>query len=103
MVLEHALITVPAGQEEAFEAAFRQARAVIESSPGCRRAWLHRGSESPQQFLLLVEWEHLDDHLVGFRQSERFTQWRSLVGPFFEHPPQVDHYNPVADVGSSPG
>jgi heme-degrading monooxygenase HmoA len=97
MVLEHAIITVAPGQEDAFESAFRQARTVIESSPGCRRAWLHRGIERPQRFLLVVEWERLEDHLVGFRQSERFTEWRSLVGPFLAVPPEVDHYAPVGD------
>jgi hypothetical protein len=44
---------------------------------------------------LLVEWETLDDHLVGFRESERFSEWRSLIGPFFDSPPVVDHVEPV--------
>jgi heme-degrading monooxygenase HmoA len=95
MVLERAVINVPAGQETAFEAAFERGKAVITASPGCRSARLHRGIESPSQYLLLVEWDRLDDHLVGFRQSPRFDDWRAIVGPFFDSPPEVDHYEQV--------
>jgi len=56
---------------------------------------LHRGVEATDRYLLLVEWETLDDHIVGFRQSDRFTEWRALIGPFFESPPMVDHVEAV--------
>ncbi|MGD0313383.1 MAG: antibiotic biosynthesis monooxygenase [Acidimicrobiales bacterium] len=95
MVLEHAVITVRKGASEAFEAALEQARAVIAGSPGFRSLSLHRGVEDPDRYLLLVEWEALEDHVVGFRESERFTQWRALIGPFFDSPPLVDHFEPV--------
>ncbi|HEX3981829.1 MAG TPA: antibiotic biosynthesis monooxygenase [Acidimicrobiales bacterium] len=91
MVLEHAVITIRDGASEAFEAALRQARTVIAGSPGFVSLSLHRGVEVPDRYLLLVEWETLDDHMVGFRQSERFTEWRSLIGPYFDSPPVVDH------------
>jgi heme-degrading monooxygenase HmoA len=102
MVLERAVIKVADGRQDAFEAAFIEARAVIESSPGCRSARLHRGVENPEQFLLLVEWDRLEDHLVGFRQSEHFTEWRAIIGPFFAQPPEVDHYQPVGQVAAPP-
>ncbi len=95
MVLEHAVITVRVGASEEFEAALRQARAVIAASPGFVSLSLHRGVEKPDRYLLLVEWETLDDHLVGFRQSDLFTEWRALIGPFFESPPMVDHVEAV--------
>jgi heme-degrading monooxygenase HmoA len=56
---------------------------------------LHRGVEDPNRYLLLVEWETLDDHMVGFRESEAFVEWRSLIGPYFVSPPVVDHYTTV--------
>jgi heme-degrading monooxygenase HmoA len=95
MVLEHAVITVRDGASQEFEAAVRQARAVIAASPGFVSLSLHRGVEAPDRYLLLVEWETLDDHIVGFRQSDRFTEWRALIGPFFESPPMVDHVEAV--------
>jgi heme-degrading monooxygenase HmoA len=95
MVLEHAVITIRDGASEAFEAALRQARTVIAGSPGFVSLSVHRGVEVPDRYLLLVEWESLDDHMVGFRQSERFAEWRSLIGPYFDSPPVVDHVQPV--------
>jgi hypothetical protein len=34
----------------------------------------------------------VEDHMVGFRESELFTQWRGLIGPFFANPPEVTHW-----------
>jgi len=59
---------------------------------------LSRGVESPDRYLLLVEWESLEDHTVGFRESDRFAEWRSHIGPFFDAPPEVDHFGPVAGL-----
>ncbi len=95
MVLEHTLISVRPGSEEAFEAALLEARRIISASPGFRSLELHRGVESPDRFLLLVEWETLEDHVVGFRESEAFAAWRALIGPYFASPPVVDHFVPV--------
>ncbi len=95
MTLEHALITIRPDAHEQFEAALTEARTVISSAPGFRSLRLHRGVESPDRYLLLVEWETLEDHTVGFRESPAFAEWRSLIGPFFESQPEVDHYEPV--------
>jgi heme-degrading monooxygenase HmoA len=95
MILEHALITVRPDSHEEFEAALVRAREVISAAPGFLSLRLSRGIESPDRYLLLVEWETLEDHTVGFRESERFAEWRSQIGPFFDSPPVVDHYTPV--------
>jgi heme-degrading monooxygenase HmoA len=99
MVLEHAVITIRPGSADGFEAALTEARAVISASPGFRSLALHRGVEEPDRYVLLVEWETLDDHLVGFRQSEAFTAWRALIGPYFEGQPVVDHLEPATVRG----
>ena len=95
MILEHAIVDIPSGQQDAFEAAFAEAKTVLAGASGCRSISLRRGIESPSRYLLLVEWDALDDHMIGFRESERFTQWRALIGPFFDGPPSVDHYEPT--------
>ena len=95
MVLEHTVITVRPGTATEFEAALIEARSVISRAHGFILLELHRGVESPDRYLLLVEWETVDDHMVGFRQSEAFAQWRALIGPYFASPPVADHYGPV--------
>ncbi len=98
MILEHALITVRPDSHREFESAMAKARAVISASPGFGSLQLHRGVESPDRYLLLVEWDTLEDHTVGFRESPAFTEWRSHIGPFFDAPPVVDHFDPVAGL-----
>lgn len=96
MVLEHALITVRPDSHAEFEAAMAKARGVISQAHGFRSFRLHRGVEAPDRYLLLVEWDTLEDHTVGFRESPAFLEWRSHIGPYFDSPPTVDHYDPVA-------
>ncbi len=96
MVLEVARFDITLGAEQAFSDAFAQAGPLFAASPGFRSARLTRGVESPSRFVLLVEWDSVDDHLA-FRASERFPEWRGLVGPHFAGPPDVEHY---ADVPS---
>ena len=97
MILEHALIAVRPGSQAEFEVAVSRAREVISAAPGFRTFALHRGVESPDRYLLLVGWETLEDHTVGFRGSPAFAEWRSLIGPFFDGQPEVDHYLPLPD------
>jgi len=98
MVLEHALIAVPPDAHPEFEVAMKRAREVISASPGFRSLALHRGIEHPDRYLLLVEWDSLEAHTVGFRESPAFAEWRSHIGPFFASPPEVDHYDPVVGL-----
>lgn len=98
MVLEHAHITIRPGTADEFEDAVLRARSIIAASEGFVSLELHRGIEEPHRYLLLVEWDSLDDHVIGFRQSEAFPRWRALIGPYFESPPLVDHFAPVDDL-----
>ena len=94
MVLEVALIDVT--DPDGFAAAYRQARETLAATPGCRSVRMTRGIESPERFVLLVEWDSVEAHEVNFRQTDRFTSWRGLIGPYFSAPPQVEHFTDVA-------
>ena len=95
MVLEVALIDVLADQEDAFARAYAEGHAVLAGTPGCRSVRMTRGIESPPRFVLLVEWDSVAAHEENFRQTERFTTWRSLIGPYFAAPPRVEHFTDV--------
>ncbi|MYW01270.1 antibiotic biosynthesis monooxygenase [Streptomyces sp. SID3343] len=92
MVVEHVDIAVTPGREEEFEAAFVRGREVLAEAEGFRWARLLRQIEAPSSFLVLIGWDTLEAHTVGFRESELFGQWRAVVGPFFAVPPTVVHY-----------
>ena len=96
MILELADIRIRPGQNAAFEAAIAQAAGtIISKAKGFQRFTINKGIESPERYVLQIFWDTLEDHTVGFRQSELFTQWRGLVGPFFAAPPVVEHFELV--------
>lgn len=92
MVLEHAVLEVIPGQEAAFEEAFSTAKAIISVAPGFKSLRLSRCLENPSRYLLLVEWDRLQDHTDGFRVSAAYQKWRTLLHHFYSPFPTVDHY-----------
>jgi heme-degrading monooxygenase HmoA len=92
MILESALLDVRPGEEAAFEAALREARPLIAATPGFRAIAVRRCIETPNRYLLLVEWEKLEDHTIGFRQSPRYETWRALLHRFYDPFPVVEHF-----------
>ena len=92
MPLEHALLDVIAGREQEFEAAFREAREIIVQQPGFLWLRLERCVERPNRYLLLVDWERLEDHTEGFRTSAGYERWRELLHHFYDPFPEVLHF-----------
>ena len=95
MVLEHALLPVLPGRESDFEAAFAEARALIAARPGFRRLSLSRCIERPGTYLLLVEWDRVEDHTRGFRGSPAHQRWRELLHGCYDPFPTVEHFREV--------
>ena len=94
-VTEIADLQIVAGSEADFVAAYKAARSVLTSTPGCRSARMTQCIETPTRFVLVVEWDSVEAHEQNFRASERFAQWRGAVGPFFAQPPHVEHVRDV--------
>jgi heme-degrading monooxygenase HmoA len=93
MILEVADIRIAPGKQAAFDEAVRRGLASVVSQAKGFRGWkVNHSIESPERYLVMIFWDALDDHMVGFRQGPLFTQWRAIVGPFFAQPPQVEHF-----------
>ena len=99
MILEHAILPVVPGREAAFEAAFAEAQSIIAGMPGFVDLRLSRSVETPNEYLLLVHWETVEAHEVGFRGSPEYARWRELLHGFYEPFPVVEHFAEVARVG----
>ncbi len=95
MILEAARLDVRAGERAAFEAAFRRTSRIIAEMPGYVSHELHRCLETEGRYLLLVQWERLEDHTVGFRGSTAYQEWRALLHHFYDPFPTVEHFEPV--------
>lgn len=99
MILEHALLQIKPGQEAEFVRTFELASSIIASIPGFIELAVSRGVESPGTFLLLVKWQTLEDHTIGFRQSTAYLEWKRLLHDFYEPFPVVEHFDPIIERG----
>lgn len=95
MILEVAPLQVRPDQTDEFEAAFKKAQAIISSTSGYISHELSRCLERPSEHILLVRWQTLENHEVGFRKSDDYLEWKALLHHFYDPFPTVLHYQTV--------
>ena len=98
MVLEVAILNVIAGREAEFEAAFVEAQRIISSMKGYRAHELRRCLEARNRYILLVHWDKLEDHTIGFRGSAGYQEWKRMLHHFYDPFPVVEHYAPIPSL-----
>ncbi|MBK0378171.1 antibiotic biosynthesis monooxygenase family protein [Mucilaginibacter segetis] len=98
MILEVAVLNVLPGQEDAFIKTFTIAQGIISKMEGCYSHQLKRCIENTSRFILLVEWQELTDHTVGFRKSEDYQEWKKLLHHFYDPFPTVEHYENIVEL-----
>lgn len=101
MILEVAILEVIPEQTLSFEKDFEKASDIISSMKGYRGHQLQRCLEVSNRYLLLVNWEELTDHTIGFRQSTAYLDWKALLHQYYDPFPTVEHYEMVYS-GSTP-
>ena len=97
MIHEAAVLNIRSGEESAFEEAFRAASPLIAAAPGYVSHVLQRCLETKGRYLLLVRWETLEAHTIGFRQSANFQQWKQQLHHFYDPFPVVEHYESLIE------
>jgi heme-degrading monooxygenase HmoA len=95
VITEHALLEVIPGQEDAFLRSMEAAKTHIAGSPGFVSLRVERCVERPSCFLLLAEWDRLEDHTEGFRGSAAYEEWRAALHHFYDPFPVVEHFEAV--------
>jgi heme-degrading monooxygenase HmoA len=95
VILEVATLDVKPGQTTEFEQAFTKAQRIISASTGYVRHELQHCLENSHRYVLLVWWETLEAHTVGFRQSAPYQEWKALLHHFYDPFPTVEHYEEV--------
>jgi heme-degrading monooxygenase HmoA len=95
MILEVAILDVIESQTPAFELAFKEAEKIISTMNGYINHELKRCLEKNNRYILLVNWETLEDHILGFRQSPQYLEWKKLLHHFYDPFPTVEHYQNI--------
>ena len=92
MILEKADLHVKPNLTTKFEETFKKAQLIISAMKGFIALDLFKCIEKENTYLLLVKWETIEDHEIGFRQSKEYQQWKQLLHHFYEPFPEVLHY-----------
>jgi heme-degrading monooxygenase HmoA len=95
MILETAVLDVRPGQSNDFERSFAEAQTLVAQIPGYQRHELRRCLERDDRYLLLIWWDTLESHTVGFRESPQYQDWRRLLHHYYDPFPVVEHYEGV--------
>ena len=95
MILEVAILDVKPNKEREFEVAFNKAQTIISNIRGYKSHQLQKCIEKQNRYILLVNWETLEDHTVGFRKSKEYQEWRALLHHFYDPFPEVEHYESI--------
>ncbi|MES2664251.1 MAG: antibiotic biosynthesis monooxygenase [Pseudomonadota bacterium] len=94
-MLEVAVLNIVRGKEEKFEIAFLHASNIISNMPGYISHQLQRCVENTSRYLLLVKWKTMEYHMVGFRNSTQYQEWKKLLHHFYDPFPIIEHYELV--------
>lgn len=95
MILEMAILIVKPRLENQFEADFRIASKYISAIDGYVGHSLQKCMEQNNKYVLLVEWNKLEDHIIGFRQSAAYIKWKELLHHYYDPFPTVAHYETI--------
>lgn len=95
MILEIAILEVKQGMGANFERDFQKAGQYISCIQGYQRHSLKKCLEQPNKYLLQVEWRHLENHTVNFRQSAAYQEWKKLLHHYYDPFPVVEHFEDV--------
>jgi heme-degrading monooxygenase HmoA len=92
MILEVAILDVIETETAEFEINFKKAETIIASMDGYIKHQLKKCFEKSNRYILLVEWETLENHTVDFRLSHQYLEWKKLLHHFYDPFPTVEHY-----------
>ena len=100
MILEVAILNVKEGLENQFEKDFVTAGQYISSIKGYKDHSLRKCVEEKNKYILLVNWERLEDHTIGFRQSAQYQEWKKLLHHYYDPFPAAEHYETILKIPS---
>ena len=92
MILEVAVLNIKEGLSDAFEINFKKAEIIILSMKGYISHQLKKCLYQEDKYILLVNWDTIEDHETGFRKSDEYQEWKALLHHFYEPFPTVEHY-----------
>ncbi|NHB56804.1 antibiotic biosynthesis monooxygenase family protein [Acinetobacter shaoyimingii] len=102
MIIEHVYLNIKPEQSAAFETAFKHAKEVIYPMEGLNAVQLIKKVDDPHRYILMIFWDSIEDHQIGFRQSKAYPVWKSLLHHFYDPMPEVEYFEPCMLLAKKP-
>ena len=93
MIVEYIRYKIAEDRAASFLDAYGEAEESLRASPHCLGFELSRCSEAPEHFILRIQWDSADGHLLGFRKSPQFPPFLAAVKPFLGDIEEMRHYD----------
>lgn len=93
MIVEYIRYRIDDARSGAFEAAYGRAQEPLAASSHCLSYELSRCVDEPDHYILRIEWDSLDGHMKGFRQSAEFRAFFSQIRPYVNDIEEMRHYD----------
>jgi len=79
-----------------FETAYSKAAKYLKQSPHCLSYTVIHCVEQPNQFIIIIEWDSIEGHTVGFSKSNLLGKFLSHLKPYLKHIVEMNHYKPTS-------
>lgn len=99
MVVEYIRYRIGSERQGEFEEAYQRAQAPLDASQHCVSYELSKGVEEPENYVLRIEWDSVEGHERGFRQSPEFKDFLADIRPFVGDIEEMRHYAPTEVTG----
>ena len=78
-----------------FEIDFEMAKSIVAKIKGFISLKLYKKLEEEGSYLLIIAWETVNNHKVGFRSSLEYQEWKNLLYKYYDHVPEVEYFEEI--------
>lgn len=100
--IEYVRYRLPPEAAGQFEAAYQAVGGLLTASPHCLAWDLARGVDDPGSFVVRIEWDSIEGHEQGFRESPEFPLFFETLSAFAGSRLEMAHYQGVDGSGGRP-
>lgn len=100
MIVEYIRYSTPETQSAEFERSYAEAGTSLKGSAHCLAYELSRCLDDPSSYILRIEWDSVEGHMQGFRNSPEFRRFFAAIRPYVNQITEMRHYRLTDTVGA---
>lgn len=100
MIVEYIRYSIPETQSAEFERSYAEAATSLKDSAHCLGYELSCCLDDPSSYILRIEWDSVEGHMQGFRNSPEFRRFFAAIRPYVNQITEMRHYRPTSVTGA---